>query len=420
MKRFLIAFLTFGLSALAKAAPPQPEQFSLKWQECVALAAQNNPDLLSALNAMEAGRADYKGSYNGILPQVTLSNSYTDTNTSRLGNSTSWTLTGNARLNLIDFGEWATIQISLADYKQTQANVRIAANNVLLNLYKAFTGLLYAQESLQVDALILEAWKNNAQMVSLRYESGRESKGNNLNTQAQLLQAQSSLDQSNRELRVAQQVLNQVIGRDNFAVVIVTGTWERPTAPMPRPEFNSLLAHQPRILAQESLVERARGAIKLAHSTLWPTLSLGYSRGTQGPYEFPKDPFWTFVGTVNYPLFGAGPTATYYASVAAEREYNKARQDLRAIRNQALSDLESSWAAYVGAENDVKVQRAFLAAAKQRKDESDVRYRSGLMDFENWIIVVQDYVNFQQSFLRAQENLILAEAQWRFTTGEQL
>jgi outer membrane protein TolC len=66
------------------------------------------------------------------------------------------------------------------------------------------------------------------------------------------------------------------------------------------------------------------------------------------------------------------------------------------------------------------VQRAFLNAAKQRKDESDVRYRSGLMTFENWIIVVQDYVNFQQSYLRAEQNLILAEAQWRFATGEAL
>jgi hypothetical protein len=42
------------------------------------------------------------------------------------------------------------------------------------------------------------------------------------------------------------------------------------------------------------------------------------------------------------------------------------------------------------------------------------------MTFENWILVVNEYVNFQTSFLRAEQNRILAEAQWRFATGEQL
>jgi len=67
-----------------------------------------------------------------------------------------------------------------------------------------------------------------------------------------------------------------------------------------------------------------------------------------------------------------------------------------------------------------RVQHVQVLLARQRKEESDIRYQSGLMTFEEWTLVVQDYVNFQTSFLRAQQNLILAEAQWRFATGQQL
>ncbi len=61
-----------------------------------------------------------------------------------------------------------------------------------------------------------------------------------------------------------------------------------------------------------------------------------------------------------------------------------------------------------------------MQAAMQRKKEYDVLYRSGLVTFEEWILVVTDYVNSQTNSLRAQQNLILAQAQWRFATGEQL
>jgi len=384
------------------------------------MAARNNPDLLSALAASESSRALYLKSFNGILPQVSLSNSYTDSKSAGLGESKSWIAEGNASLDLIDFGQWASIQSASAGQRLGQANYRVAAANALLNLYKAFVSLLYAQDSITVNTVIRDTWKQNSQMVNLRYQSGRESKGNNMNTEAQALQANVALDQSSRDVRVAQQGLGQAMGKDRFETLIVTGTWSASAVPMPRPDFEALLANEPQIQAQQATVEQAQAQLNIAHSSLLPTLSLNYSKGTTGTTEFPQSPFWSFTGTVNYPLFGGGLTSTYYASQAAERALEKAQQEMRSIRNQTRSALESAWSSFAQAQDQVRVQRAFLQAAKQRQDESDVRYQSGLMTFDEWILVVQDYVNFQQSFLRAQQNLILAEAQWRFATGDQL
>ena len=369
---------------------------------------------------MEASRAQYKGSFNGILPKVSLSNTYTDSSPAGSGESKTWLAQGTASLDLVDFGQWATIQSASASLKQSQANLEVAGTTTLLSLYKAFAALLYSQEEVQVTTNILDIWKINSRMINLRYKSGSESKGNNMNTQAQLLQAEVGLNQAGRDIEVAQQQLSQVLGMDEFHTLVATGTWDVPPVPTPHPDFEAMLVKLPPIRAQEAVVEQARAAIKLAHSTLWPTLSLNYSNGTVGTSEFPASPFWSFTGAVNYPLFGAGLTSTYYASQAAQRSYEKAQQDLRSLRNETLTNLESAWSAYAQAQDQIRVQRAFLEADKQRKAEYDVLYQSGLLSFQDWILVVEEYVNFQTSFLRSEQNLILAEAQWRFATGEQL
>src|SRR5690348_15562974 len=109
MKRYLSSFLILSLTALAKAqdVSPVPQPATLTWQDCVQIAARNNPDLLSALAASEASRALYLKSFNGILPQINLSHSYNDSQSGSV-ESKLWNAEGTASLDLIDVGQWAT------------------------------------------------------------------------------------------------------------------------------------------------------------------------------------------------------------------------------------------------------------------------------------------------------------------------
>jgi outer membrane protein len=426
MKRYLALFCIFTLSGSAAA------EEALTWKECVAIAARHNPNLLSALAAVEASRADYKGSFNALLPTLSLSNTYNRyfTSTNRVlpdgtvgranSYSTSWRADGTARLNLIDVAGWTGIQSAAADLRQSEAGLRVQGSATLLDLFTAFADLLYAQEAINVNTTIRNTLKTNAQMIQLRYQSGRESRGNRMNTEAQLLDAEATLAQSKRQLRVAQQRLAEALGNDAFHAYRVVGTWETPAAPDPHPDMDRWLALQPQVQQQTAAAEVSRLAIRKARSVLFPTLGLAYSRGYQGETEFPDAPYWTFSGTLNYDIFGGGPTAAYYASQSAQRSYDEAQQKLRALRSQVLGDLEDAWAAFVNAEEQVNVQRSFLDAARQRKEESDVRYQNGLMNFEDWNRVVQDYVRYQTSYLRAEQSLVLAQAKWRSVTGEQL
>lgn len=423
----IVLAITVSGEAFAATSP-------LTWEDCVRLAAQHNPDLLSALKAKQASRANYLGSYNRILPQLSLENSYTKRNSSSVstivgtgqtGTVTttreSWQAQGTASLDVINVGEWAAIRLSKATYNQSQANLQVASTNVLLALYQAFAATLYAQEQTNVARTIESLWRTNSEMIALRYDSGRESKGNKMRTDAELLQAETGVTQAGRDLRVAQQTLSQALGEDRFQVLSVTGTWMTGNLAATPPNLDLLVERQPRVLAQQAVVQQAKASLQSAYSTLFPNLSLAYSRGYQDDHEFPTaNPYWTFTGLLSYPLFGGGPASTYFATAAANRVVEKAEFDLRAIRNQIQTDLETAWSNYGQAQDQVNVQKAFLEASRQRRKESDVRYQNGLMSFENWQIVVTEQVNFEKGFLRAEQSLLLAEAQWRFASGQEL
>ena len=124
MRRTLPALL-IGLLALAAWSETSP----LTWQDCIRLAARNNPDLIASLRAMEASRAQYNGSFSGILPKVTLSNTYTDSSASGSTESKVWGAQGTASLDLVDLGQWANIQAASASLKQSQANLEVSSTN---------------------------------------------------------------------------------------------------------------------------------------------------------------------------------------------------------------------------------------------------------------------------------------------------
>lgn len=424
----LIAFLM--LTVLPAAARAQDNDHPLTWDECVALAAKKNPELASSSRAVEAGQAVYYGSFNGFLPQLTLSNSYTDSNafggSSVLGGASGsgayhWQAQGTVSLTIWSAGQVANIKSASAGLAQAQAGLRLASSTLRFNLRQAFAQLLFAEKNMEASQSILSMRRKSAQLVELRYNSGRESKGNMMRSKAQYVQAQADVDQAGREMVSARTLLNRQLGMDDFLPMAVTGTLEtRPPPDLPK-DLPSLLAGRPDVAVQEAVLRSAKAGVGQAWSSAWPSLSLIYTRSVLGPDEFPSFQYnWTFTGVLTYPLFGGGPTATYFAVSAARRNEERAEQDFRSVRNQAVVDLENSWASFAGSVDQVKVQTALLEAARQRNNEADIRYESGLLTYDNWEIIASDRINQERQAIQAQLNASNAEAAWDKATGRAL
>jgi outer membrane protein TolC len=120
---------------------------------------------------------------------------------------------------------------------------------------------------------------------------------------------------------------------------------------------------------------------------------------------------------VSLPIFGGGPTASYYDIKSSARDLERADQERRATRSEVRSDLENAWSGRASADEQVEVQNAFLEAARQRNGEADVRYSNGLMSYENWEVIVTERVNYERGLIRAQRDAVVAAAQWERSLG---
>ncbi len=392
----------------------------LTWQDSVAIASQKNPDLLAADRGLESRRAGYKESFNTLFPQLDLSNSYTRTQGDS-SDSNRWSGSARVSLDLFTMSGYAGISSARASFEQSAASYRLASANVLLNLRRAFADLLFAQEQVRVAQIILNIRKNNASLVSLRYDSGRESKGNKLRSQAELMDAESGANQAQRDRRAAEQEFNRQLGEETFETTIATGTLVTQTLPSDAGNPADFVENHPTVARSRAELKSADAFLSSARSVLFPSVSASYSRSVEGPDYFPDEDYgWSAGATLSLPIFGGGPTSAYYSVAAAKRAREQADENLRSTRYNVRSTLESSYAGFATSVEQVEVQRAFLNAARQRNQEADIRYSNGLMSYEDWERIVTERVNFERSVIQAQRNAVFAEADWDNARGKGL
>ena len=404
---------------MAPLSPTPPPAKVLTWEDCVALAARQNPNLVSAQYAEKAGRASYLGSFNGLMPSVSLSNGYSSS--SGGSGKAAYSASASAGLSLFDMGQIAGIRSASASYSQAQASLRLASANLRFNLRSAFVTAFMADKNVDVARKILDIRQRNAESVALKYQSGKEYKGNMLNAQAQLLQSRASLAQSLRGLRTARRALDQQLGQDDFSEVAATGTLTAQHPPDFPARMQDYVAARPDVAVQEAAVLAQRASVASAQSSLWPALSANYSRSRSGSAEFPGANYgWSAGAALSLPIFGGGPTSTYFAVKGAKSGLEKSLQDLRAVRNSALVDLESKWADYADSVDQLRVAEASLEAARQRNAEADIRYGSGLLSFDNWEVIVGEWVNSEQAALQARSRAVTAQAAWEKSLGTAL
>jgi multidrug efflux system outer membrane protein len=417
----LVLSLAAGLAAegMAPLPPAAAAARPLTWEDCVAIAADKNPALTSSQYSKQASRASYLKSFNNLLPSLSLSNSYSSSSGGR--GKAGYSASASAGISLFDMGDIASIRSASAGYSQAEASLRQASASLRYSLRQAFVQAFIAEKNVDVARKILDIRRHNSEGVALKYQSGKEYKGNMLNAQAQLLQSQASLASALRSLRTSRRSLDQQLGFDDFSEVAATGTLAAAAPPELPSDLSALAAGRPDVLLQEAVIKAQQASVSSARSSLWPTLSASYSRSRSDDSEFPSATYgWSAGAVLSLPIFGGGPTSTYFAVQGAKKNLEKSLQDLRSVRNSAIVDLESSWAGYANAMDGLRVAEASRQAARQRNDEAEIRYASGLLSFDNWEVIVGEWVNSEQSALQAQSSAVTAQAAWERSLGKAL
>ena len=424
MRRCAVLFVALLGLGCARVALPEahirPGQAAgLTWERAVQLALAHHPALQQARDALSAEALARNQALGAYLPTADGAVSRSRTRTGSSGSPsdalaldldvsqplfTGFETTGEA---LKVWQEWEAARWA---YVEESATVR-------QSLRTAFVELLRLYQLLDVNRTIAERRKDNAELLRLRYEAGREHEGSWHRAQAIADQAAFDVRQAQRRITSQSLALGQQLGGRFETPLALAGTLEAliPAAPAPPEDYAALAERAPTVRRLVRSAAALKAAIVSSQSALWPTVEGTFNYEQSGDRPSELEHASTLGVRVSVPLFHGGRNVQ--GVLEARADYRAAVEAARGARDARIAQLGERWAEFQDAWEQVAVRRAFLEAARQRAEIVRAQYTSGLANFQDFDIAEQELADSEKAHVQSLADVLTAEADWVFTQG---
>lgn len=385
------------LAALPLAASAAEIPSELTWRDCAETALKNNPALSSQRSSIEQARYSYLAGLNSYYPQIGLSHSFSRSGSQSSDPSSRWSAGISASEKLFDLKTLSSIRSSRLSYEKAEEDYRNQSAALRQTLANGFLALIYAQENLKAQKRILEIRQQNAKLISLKYDSGMESKGNMLYSSALAEQAKSDLAKAERSVDIARRGLLADMGVSEYVPVTAKDTLSMPDLQLDAAGIRAKIEEIPQVRSQKKSLETLKERMLSAKFDALPTISASQGVSWSDKHEFPGQRSWSFGFSLNLPLFSNGPT--YYANNtrAASAALKSGEESLRNTRLGLESDIITSYYSFLNAKDTARSIAAVFGANEERYKESQIHYMAGQISFI-------DLENIEQSLVDSQLN----------------
>ncbi len=399
----------------------------LTWEECVAIAAKNNPDVRSAREQVSSSEVLAKAAYSGFMPKVVASANVTR------GNSYSFPQLGSVPLatpagdNTVSSGSVSVNQNIFAGFKDASLVEQTAANRdlsrasldstrvqVSYDLKSSFANLLYSQKYVTLAESIMKRREENAGLVELRFESGTENKGSVMLSNAFVGQARYDKTVAKNDTNVSRQQLARVLGLSDSKEFEIAGGVPL-MEPGTEPDLKNIVVETPAHRQSVAQEQASEAGVSLARANFFPTFDLTGTISAQGNNSFPDTSKRSLMLNLSLPVFSGG--SDYYNYKSAGALYASSSYNRMSVDQKLLPTLKEAFRVYTQAVEKVKVDRAFVEAAEVRAEIARAKYNNGLLSFEDWDIIENDLITKQKTYLLSERDRVLAEAAWEKAAG---
>jgi outer membrane protein TolC len=274
--------------------------------------------------------------------------------------------------------------------------------------------MLFAQELLKIGADVVEIRSNNARLTRLLYESGKEDRGAWILSEANLSQARFDLSEAKRARDLSERQLITVIGRNLDRPIRALGEMEISDLPE-SPDFDQLATRTPAVIQSRAEADAAAAGITIAQSGFYPAVTLDGALAQRDSIFFPEAERWSAGFSVSIPLFEGG--STYFNVRAARALLQQALANLRSGTDQAALTLAQAFKELVDAAENARVQQELLEATQLRYTIAETAYRNGLISFQDFNSITNNYVDQQREYSVSRRDAVIAESNWEQARG---
>lgn len=394
MKRSLLALILLILFA--------SNVYSATWDEVLTLARKNSNEIKSAQKQVESSKWSYFKSYTNFLPQLSASAAQTRTDSSTISSSHSYGLSASIPL-FRGFSNYFNVQSSYLEYIIDEANLRKTESDYLYNVRLAFITLFTAQENIEVQKKILAERTQNEKLIKLMYDSGREDKGNYLKTEAQVKEATYNLVAAKRDLELARFNISELL---NFEITSVESDYT--ISDIKGIDLQALASYSPSYLMSKYTLDLADLQKKSTVSEFLPNITLSGSTSKSDSVWPPQNSSNSVSLSMSYPFFPGGANIADYAINSANLD--KAKEDFKKAWKDLTFRIKNAFFNLLNAIDSYSVQKTFLAASTERARISQAQYMNGLITYDEWDRIQNEFIGYQRSELTSRRTAQNAEA----------
>ncbi len=404
---------------------PQPEV--LTWPHLVRKTLQLNPDLQSArylvtstARSRDIAFGDYLPSFQGDLQRSAFRSASSGSGGGNvLQDNLSLDLVGNQSL-FNGFGTTGSWLKARKDLDAVKFQYVVTSANVRNGLKLAYIDVLRWNRLWKVNQGILERRKQNAEMVRLRYEAGRENLGSALRAEA--LAAQAAFDVQAAERYIDSQTLRlaRESGGEFVLPVLIKDSLEQliPAAVVMEPDYAEIAENLPQVQRFVKVAESAKANVVTAQSVVWPQVDGTMDYGDSGERVSNLKSEHSWMLNVVVPFFNGGKNVN--AIRKAKADYDSARALAVSARDEAIAQLAGAWVKYVNAIDNVAVRKKFLEASQKRAEIVRSEYASGLMTFQDFDTAEQERNNSENDYVQSLADVSNTQANWEMVRGKTL
>ncbi len=436
-KFFILVLMTLLLGGCLTVRLPgahiqrvsQPEVVT--WLGLVRKALQLNPDLQSAryvvtsvARSRDIAFGDYLPSFPGDLQRCVSRNGFSGGGSgsgggSALQDNLSLDLVGNQSL-FNGFGTTGSFIKARKDLDAANFQYVVTSATVRNALKLAYVDVLKWNRLWKVNQGILERRKQNAEMVRLRYEAGRENLGSALRAEALAAQAAFDVQAAERSINSQTIRLARESGGEFVLPVMIKNSLEQlvPLGIVMEPDYGEIADNLPQVQRLIKVAEAAKANVVAAQSAVWPQVDGTMDYGDSGSRvsNLKSEHSWGL--NVIVPFFNGGKNVN--AIRKAKADYDVARTLAISARDEAVAQLAEAWVKYANAIDNIAVRKKFLEASQKRAEIVRAEYASGLMTFQDFDTAEQEQNNAENDYVLSLADVSNAQANWEMIRGKTL
>jgi outer membrane protein len=422
-----IAAVAWGGLASAQEAP-RP----ITLDEAVQLAQRNAPTAVQSRGQLRTSDATVRGAYASFLPDVNLNMSRSWEGGTRtiqagrpVGDESPWSSSAGASMSiqLFDGGSrFYELRRARAQQDAAEANDVDQRFQIALSVKQAYYDGLAARESEAAARTQLEEAQLQMRTATARMAAGAATKSDSLRTVIQIGNAQLALISAQNALRTAEATLTRLVATP-FLVTPAEDALGAQTIAVDSASLERLALDGPAIREAAAQWQVARASQRAARSSYFPTISMSYSRGSNGDdlgYGW-NDPFRYSSNlrfTASYPLFNR--LNREEQRVSADVQEANASAALRDAQFGAQQQLSQFLGALRTAEARIAIQSASVAAAEEDVRVQQQRYAVGASRLLDLLTSQTELNNARAALIQARYDYRIAKAQLEALVGRSL